>query len=221
MYKNLKLFIILILFVNNVLIVYGQKFMPGPRVGQAAVLVGKDKIYYSGGYEFTPISSLFYLEFRKQWVDLSSQVANLYLLKSWHAADVGGANQDLIFMIGGRDVELNEVLQFDTVTNTLTTPIIQGKTPLGRQHVETVSYNGKIYLFSGLVGSDTFYMGFDILNTINMSWEIGSLEGAPIPRVAYTATLFNEIIYYIGGVQLTPAKGVAFSSMENVCKLII
>jgi hypothetical protein len=213
MYKNLNLFIILILFVNHVL-VYGQNFRPGPRVGQAAVLVG-DRIYYTGGGELTPLSRLFYLEIGKQWVDLSSQVANFPIFKAWHAADVGGANQDLIFMIGGRNLELNEVHQFDTVKNTITTPLIQGKTPMGRQHMRAVSYNGKIYVFSGQDGNNAFYNGLDILDTINLSWEIGSLEGA-VPRIAYTATLVNDIIYYIGGLHQV-AKGAEFAPMENVC----
>src|SRR5205814_399872 len=70
MYKNLNLFVILsllLLLVNKV--VYGQNFIPGPRVGQASVLVG-DRIYYIGGPEVTPLSNFFYLEFDKTWIDL-------------------------------------------------------------------------------------------------------------------------------------------------------
>src|SRR5688572_8517363 len=200
-YKNLNLFIILIILVNKV--VYGQNFIPGPRTGQAAVLVG-DKIYYTGGYEFIPLSNFFYLELEMNtWIDLTNQGVNLPLIAG-HAADIGGINQDLIFMIGGVYGEQNIVYQFDTKTNTLTTPLIQGNVPPIRGYINTVSYQGKIYVLDGLLGGvsgNTAYNGLDILDTINLSWGVGSLEGAPPPRVAYTATLVDEIIYYIGGIQ--------------------
>src|SRR3954451_7779838 len=99
-HKNLNLFIILIILVNKV--VYGQNFIPGPRLGQAAVLI-KDKIYYTGGGKTdtapVPFGNFFYLETDKTWVDLSQEV-NLPLIAA-HAADIGGVNQDLIFIIGG------------------------------------------------------------------------------------------------------------------------
>src|SRR5687767_3220314 len=96
-YKNLNLIIILIIFVNK--LVYGQNFIPGPRVGQAAVLV-RDRVYYTGGVELPPYSNSNFFYLGKTWVDLTSQV-NLPT-KRFHAAGIGGTNQDLIFMIGGR-----------------------------------------------------------------------------------------------------------------------
>src|ERR1051326_255048 len=100
MYKNINLFIVLILWLDKV--VYGQNFTPGPRAGQAAVLIG-NRIYYTGRNEFAPLSNskFFYYELNKMWVDLTSQVVDFPLIKTFHAADIGGANQDLIFMIGG------------------------------------------------------------------------------------------------------------------------
>src|SRR4051795_11566652 len=172
---NLNLFIILIILVNKV--VYGQNFnfIPGPRTLQAAVHVG-DKIYYIGGQEFAPFShsNFFYLETDKTWVDLASQGVNLPLTAVGHTADIGGINQDLIFIIGG---EQNTVHQFDTKTNTLTTPIIQGKMPPIRGIMNSVSYEGKIYMFGGYEPNNVIYNGFDILDTINLSWGIGNLEG--------------------------------------------
>src|ERR1043166_3187230 len=163
MYKNINLFIVLILLVDKM--VYGQNFIPGPRTGQAAVLIG-NRIYYTGGEEFAPLSKskFFYYELDKMWVDLTSQVVDFPLIKSFHAADIGGVNQDLIFMIGGVREEQSVVHQFDTKTNTLTKPIIQGKIPSGRRFVNSVSYKVKIYVFSG-TAAGTIYNGFDILDT--------------------------------------------------------
>ena len=95
-YKNLNLlFIILILLVNKA--VNGQKFIPGPRVGQTANIVG-GKIYYIGGYRIgigLTASEFFYLDRANfTWVDLKSLGAN-FPLTSWHTSDIGGANQDL------------------------------------------------------------------------------------------------------------------------------
>jgi hypothetical protein len=49
-----------------------------------------------------------------------------------------------------------------------------------------------------------------------MRWEVGSLLNAPLPRVGYTATLVNGVIYYIGGLQLTES-GKDYVSMSDVC----
>jgi hypothetical protein len=215
MYKNL---ILNLLFLSKV--IYGQNFIPEPRVGQAAVPI-RDRIYYIGGGSLSNGSSnFFYLESNKAWVDLTTQGVNLPP-KVFHTADVGGTNQDLIFIVGGQLEEQNLVYQFDTKTNTITTPLIQGKIPpTGRAFMNSVSYKGKIYIFSGLMvidSHDTFYNGFDILDTINLSWGTGNLEGAPIPRYGYTATLVNGVIYYIGGL----AESLGYDPLSNVRKLII
>jgi hypothetical protein len=226
-YKNLNLIIILsLLFLSVNKLVYGQSFIPGPRFGQAAVYI-EDRIYYVGGFEEETVpkkSNFFYLEMEEGWVDLTSQGVNLPT-KSGHIADIGGTNQDLIFIVGGFVENQNMVYQFDTNTNKLTTPIIQankGKIPPSRVFTNSVSYKGKIYIFSGLINADmnTFYNGFDILDTINLSWEVGTLEGAPIPRHSYTATLVNGVIYYIGGFQRV-GKVREFDPLSNVRKLII
>src|SRR3954452_3810544 len=132
MYKNLNLFVLLsllIILVNKV--VHGQTFIPGSRLGQASVLLG-DKLYYIGGLEVTPQSNFIYIGGPERiWVDLPSQGVNLPL-KAGHIADIGGANQDLIFIIGGVLETQNTVYQFDTKTNTLTKPIIKGLIPTGR-----------------------------------------------------------------------------------------
>ena len=86
--------------------------------------------------------------------------------------------------------------------------------------MNAVSYKGKIYIHGGINDSARMiYNGLDILDTINLSWGVGSLEGAPAPRYGYTATLVGDIIYYIGGAEPNGATGQIFSPMENVCKL--
>jgi hypothetical protein len=60
-----------------------------------------------------------------------------------------------------------------------------------------------------------------MLDTINLSWEVGRLKGAPpIPRFRYTATLVGEIIYYIGSLQQDGSTGRDFCS-NGKCKFII
>jgi hypothetical protein len=228
MYKIYLIFIILIqliLLVNRVINVNGQ-FIPGPRVGQKAVLIGK-KLYVIGGHnyykEIDPLSDFFYYDFglglnNTELVDLRSQGINLPY-ETLHTANIGGANQDLIFIVGGVLEKQNTVHQFDTKTNTLTTPIIQGKMPPIRGIMNSVSYEGKIYMFGGYEPNNVIYNGFDILDTINLSWGIGNLEGASPASFAHTATLISEIIYYIGGTKLIGADRDNIP-MENVCKII-
>ncbi|PKY35657.1 hypothetical protein RhiirB3_456801 [Rhizophagus irregularis] len=139
------------------------------------------------------------------------------------SANVGGRNQDLIFIIGG-DVEFSKVYQLDTKTNNVTLPTILGVIPNRDSLVfmSSVSYEGKIYLFGGgKIETDiiTLYNNHYIFNTINLNWEDGSLVGAPPPRYKHTATLVNEIIYYIGGIQINNSI-ISYPSMSDVRKII-
>ncbi|RIA79775.1 hypothetical protein C1645_810689 [Glomus cerebriforme] len=207
-YKNLNLYLIFIVFSQLFLLANGQ-FTPGPRLGHKAVLVGK-RIYFIGGRNYNkgvdPTSDFFYFDFGTgsgSIVDLRSQGVNLpYTI--WHTANIGGVNQDLIYIIGGVQLdETNLVYQFDTKSNTLSVPIIQGITPPRRRDMDSVSYQGKIYMFSGRTFdvNNEFFNNFDILDTVNLNWGVGSLVNAPPPRFGYTATLVNGVIYYIGGLQ--------------------
>jgi N-acetylneuraminic acid mutarotase len=238
MNKNYLIFIILsqlILLMNKVINVNGQ-FIPGPRVGHKAVLVGK-KLYFIGGFNFNkavePLSDLFYYDFEAglsdtKLVDLRSQQGIELPYVIWHTANIGGADQDSIFIIGGLGVgELTNTLVYrlDTKTNTTSIPIIQGKTPPRREDIDSVSYGGKIYIFGGHMEDNNvniYFNNFDILDTVNLVWSVGSLVNAPLPRYLYTATLVNGVIYYIGGIR----KGLGeipnlYVLMSNVCKHII
>jgi hypothetical protein len=57
------------------------------------------------------------------------------------------------------------VYQFDTNTNKLTTPVIQGKIPPSRAFTKSVSYKGKIYIFSGLLRQIKIRIHFILVST--------------------------------------------------------
>ncbi|CAB5325243.1 unnamed protein product [Rhizophagus irregularis] len=213
--------ILLIQLFLWVTFVNGQ-FIPGPRSGHTATLIG-DKIYFIGGYNFSipKESDIFYYN-GIAWVELNNQVSGQGAdmpPKLGHTANVGGRNQDLIFIIGG-DVEFSKVYQLDTKTNNVTLPTILGVIPNRDSLVfmSSVSYEGKIYLFGGgKIETDiiTLYNNHYIFNTINLNWEDGSLVGAPPPRYKHTATLVNEIIYYIGGIQINNSI-ISYPSMSDI-----
>ncbi|CAG8611028.1 3660_t:CDS:2 [Rhizophagus irregularis] len=198
----------------NIVVNINGQFIPGTRTGHDAVLIGK-KLYFIGGHNYNKetelISDFFYYDLEAglsdaKLVDLRSQKGINLPYMIWHTANIGGANQDSIFMIGGvGTVELsnNLVYRFDTRTNTTSIPIIQGNIPPRRRNTDSVSYGGKIYIFGGLMkdvnNNIIYYNNFDILDTVNLVWNVGNPVNAPLPRYYYTATLVNGVIYYIGG----------------------
>ncbi|CAB5180123.1 unnamed protein product [Rhizophagus irregularis] len=213
----LSLLIQLFLWVT---IINGQ-FIPGPRLGHTAILIG-DKIYFIGGSDFslTEESGIFYYN-GIAWVDLNNQVSGQdadMLLRFGHTANIGGPKQDLIFFIGGE--QFLKVYQLDTKTNKITLPVILGAIPNGDNLISmsSVFYEGIIYyLFSGgeidnKTGIINLYNNHYIFDTINLNWKVGGLINAPPPRYKHTATLANGIIYYIGGVQMNNF----YASMSNI-----
>ncbi|RGB23700.1 hypothetical protein C1646_774135 [Rhizophagus diaphanus] len=208
MYKSLKhhnyhLILIIILYILNV---YGQ-YVPEDRYGHSAVFVSERRIYFIGGYKVkryapNPMSDVFYLD-RYEFTDLTSQV-NLPL-KLFHVSELGGVNKDLIFTIGGvnlNDSETDYIYSLNTKTNELSVPTVQGKVPPSRKGIASVIYKGKIYLFGGQTGAGVnvlYFNNFDIFDTINLNWQVGSLINSPVTRTFYSATLVDGVIYYIGG----------------------
>ncbi|CAB4495226.1 galactose oxidase [Rhizophagus irregularis] len=205
------IFIITLCILN----VYGQ-FVPDTRTGHSAVFSESEKkVYYIGGYnsnkseptEPNPISDFFYLSIGNddffEFTDLTSQAK--LPLTVFHVSELGGANQDSIFILEGAHwnaEETNYVYRFDTKINQLSIPVVKGKAPSMRKGISSVSSEGKIYLFGGQIGSGndvTFFNNFDIFDTINLNWQVGSLVNSPVGRSFYTATLVNGVIYYIGG----------------------
>ncbi|EXX60712.1 uncharacterized protein OCT59_010274 [Rhizophagus irregularis] len=231
LYRNLNHYMILIILnqLFNIIIVYGQKFIPEPKIGAEAVLI-EDKIYYIGGAnpskplsKQNPESDIFYLDLNTDndenfltWADLKVKSPFTY----GHTADVGGINQDSIFIIGGihyDETNTNYLHRFDTKTYELSVPVIQGKALPTRVGRSSVSYKGKIYLFGGRVdtpvGSALIYVNqFDIFDTVNLIWQVGSIVDSPGTLSGYTATLVNGIIYYIGG----RSQQYVFSPMTEI-----
>ncbi|CAB5180124.1 unnamed protein product [Rhizophagus irregularis] len=226
-YKILNHHLILILLIQLFLwvtIINGQ-FIPGPRLGHTATLIG-DKIYFIGGYNFSIIkeSDIFYYDGKQlAWVEVNNTVNGQGAdmpLKFGHTANVGGPKQDLIFIIGGD--RFSTVYQLDTKTNKITLPTIPEVFPNrdNLRFMSSVSYEGKIYLFGGgemdiKTDITTLYSNHYIFNTINLNWEDSSLVGAPPPRYKHTATLVNEIIYYIGGIQINNSY-VSYPLMSDI-----
>ncbi|CAB4415148.1 unnamed protein product [Rhizophagus irregularis] len=217
----IQLFLLIPLFVNG-------QFIPGPRSGHTATLIG-DKIYFIGGSNFSNTnqeaeSDVFYYDGNKlAWVEVNSQVNGQDAdipPKHGHTANVGGRNQDLIFIIGGDRFSI--VYQLDTKTNKIITPIILGALPIrdSLSFMSSVIYEGKIYLFGGgymdiKTDITTLYDYHYIFNTINLNWEVGNIVGAPPPRYKHTATLVNEIIYYIGGIQVNNSI-ISYPPMSDI-----
>jgi N-acetylneuraminic acid mutarotase len=211
------------------MLVYGQKYKPEPRIGHTAVFIKNElKIYYIGGdnpenSEQNPESDIFYLNVTdpSSWVNLKSQGIKLPHT-SFHTANIGGVNQDSIYIIGGAhsDEKNNNYLYvFNTKTSELSVPVIEGKAPQTRIGMNSVCYEGKIYMFGGqtynLDASKSLFVNqFDILDTINLNWQVGDLVNSPVALSGYTATLVNGIIYYIGG----RSQQYVFSPMKEVCK---
>ncbi|CAB4415150.1 unnamed protein product [Rhizophagus irregularis] len=227
--KNLKHHLMLILLIQLFLwvtFVNGQ-FIPGPRSGHTATLIG-DKIYFIGGYNFSIVpkeSDVFYYDGNKlAWVEVNSQVSGQDAdipPKHGHTANIGGPKpkQDLIFIIGGD--RFSTVYQLDTKTNKIITPIILGDFP-NRDNLifmSSVSYKGIIYLFGGVktdeAGTNIFYDNHYIFDTINLNWKEGGLTNVPPPRYKHTATLVDEIIYYIGGIQVNNSI-ISYPSMSDI-----
>ncbi|RIA84955.1 hypothetical protein C1645_741948 [Glomus cerebriforme] len=221
MYKNYNHHLIFIILCQLLNVVFGQQFNPGPLFGHAAVYVEpRNNIYYIGGYNYNnppedsnisnTSSEFFYLDLQinsanfSKFIDLKSQGVNLPL-SVHHNAEVGGVNQDSIFIIEGLildEINNSTLYKFDTNTNELSVPVIQGNAPPIRKGMRSVSYEGKIYLFGGQTGSGTdliLFSRFDIFDTINLNWQVGSLVNSPVTRTLYTATLVKGVIYYIGG----------------------
>ncbi|PKK68098.1 galactose oxidase [Rhizophagus irregularis] len=221
---NHHLMLILLIQLSLWVTIINGRFIPGPRSGHTAILIG-DKIYFIGGYNFSIISKesdIFYYN-GIAWVDLNNQVSGQGAdmpLKFGHTANVGGRKQDLIFFIGGDQLPL--IYQLDTKTNKITSSVILGAFPNrdSLNFMSSVFYEGIIYLFGGGemdIETDitTLYNNHYIFDTINLNWQEGGLINAPPPRYKHTATLANGIIYYIGGIQINNSY-VSYTSMSDI-----
>ncbi|RIB15718.1 hypothetical protein C2G38_1561594 [Gigaspora rosea] len=188
---------IYILLLNFQLSYVLVAYTPIPRNSHCATLIG-NKLYILGGdtnntsFVFTPTKdSFFYLDVSATfnmtnipWADLSNIVGTP--IQSRAAVSAGGPNKDIIFLVGGAfensSYGIPLVYTFDTVKNVWNTPIIKGTQPTRRNSGWSLENR------------------MDILDTIELTWSIGSQLQASTPRDVYSATLLsNGIIAYIGG----------------------
>ena len=111
----------------------------------------------------------------------------------------------MLCLYGGNNDAMALVYTFDPQSKTWSTPNIAGVTPAKKKSFLTGvrDNNGKMYLFGGIefTGNNTSTNLNDmvILDTINLSWGIGSIVGASIPRYSYGAVMLpNQNIIYLG-----------------------
>ncbi|RIA96731.1 hypothetical protein C1645_814914 [Glomus cerebriforme] len=186
-------------------------FTPKQRELHTATLIN-NKLYILGGDDLhdKPIigKEFFYLDvsvsFNTQelsWNDLSS----IDIVPPHTGATAVKVNSTL-FLYGGRSDGLMATLYtYDLQGNTWSIPTVTGINSRKELLTGIVDHNGKIYLWSGLLidadGKEgNLVNDMLILNTINLSWEQGSLIGAPTARYYYGAVLLpNNNIIYTGG----------------------
>jgi hypothetical protein len=171
-----------------------------------------NKLYFLGG-SITTGKEFFYLDFSAAfntrqllWINLLN-IYTVPLLWSTTSAK-GGANNNTLFLYGGYpyDNALPLVYTYDTESSKWHVPTISGSNDIRKRNlVGVIDYNGKMYLWGGLIGklTDEVSERFDnhmlILDTVNLNWGQGSLVGAPPPRIHYGAALLpNKVIIYIG-----------------------
>jgi hypothetical protein len=117
------------------------------------------------------------------------------------ASAKGGENNNTLFLYGGVGFNLKLVYTFDPQNKIWSVPEI--KVPGIKVNFVSkgfltgiVDYNGKMYLWGGMIVEDNNWF---ILDTKNLRWEIGSLTNAPISRFNYGATILsNQNIIYMG-----------------------
>ncbi|PKB98372.1 hypothetical protein RhiirA5_431469 [Rhizophagus irregularis] len=113
--------------------------MPIPGLGLTYEFVIEYNTYPFGN--FLSIGNDDFFEF----TDLTSQAK--LPLTVFHVSELGGANQDSIFILEGAHwnaEETNYVYRFDTKINQLSIPVVKGKAPSMRKGISSVSSEGKI-----------------------------------------------------------------------------
>jgi hypothetical protein len=214
----LKKYIILWLFFQLLVETNCQKtpFKPAIRTFHTATLIG-NKLYFVGGLlnitadgSVVPVGKeFFYLDVSSPfntkellWQDLSS----IYTVPfhAGAAAVKGGANNNTLFLYGGvvygsTAAAAELVYTFDTQSNTWSIPTIAGVNTIRKNSLTSIiGYNGKMYLWGG-IADEVGVNSMLILDTIKLSWEMGSLVDAPTPRSNYGAVLLpDQTIIYMG-----------------------
>jgi N-acetylneuraminic acid mutarotase len=115
-------------------------------------------------------------------------------------------SNNIIYIIGGDTKTLmNDVLAYNIASNSFTTITCIGTLPARRAHTATL-YNDFIYViggtsinsFNGATYNDVYQYTIS-----TKTWTSISYSGSFLGRSAHTATLYNNIIYIIGGYSYT------------------
>ncbi|CAG8799061.1 31580_t:CDS:2, partial [Racocetra persica] len=170
---------------------------------------------------YLDVSTSFNIE-SPSWTDLTAS-KRVPVRNSWAASSVGfgskpanNLDRSTIYLIGGLMYITNQnaivtdiAYAFDTKSQQWKLPTTNGSGPNRRRDVQAVSDNtGKIYYFGGKSDYTTTgspdesvirYNSMNILDTAQLYWSIGSIIDAPSPREGYSATLFINLIIFIGG----------------------
>ncbi|PKK59334.1 hypothetical protein RhiirC2_794975 [Rhizophagus irregularis] len=210
-------------------------FKPSVYYRHTATLID-NKLYILGGWDLNdiPLKEFFYLDvsvpFNTQelsWQDLSN--INMVPPHASAASVKGGPNNNTLFLYGGftTDQTMALVYTFDSQSIVWSIPKIAGVNTIRKRGLTGIINNdGRMYLWSGRTNTIIDYANeMLILDTINLSWNKGSIINAPAPRINYDAVLLpsNKIIY-IGGDNdrtttynpdtLNIAKGTALTLSE-------
>ncbi|CAG8608947.1 9885_t:CDS:2 [Funneliformis caledonium] len=192
-------------------------------------------------------NDVFYLELSQPfntmsppWINLSD-VSPLPVRLSWATSSYGGANNRMIFIFGGtmqavepaQDLGSNALLpdfknlvySFDTQSFQWSIPIISGDAPNRRRELSAVTNDrGKIHFFGGkadrFTGSsiEGDFNEMNVLDSLTLNWELGTLDGAPTPRDGHTATILNNgLIVFIGGREMAgPDNNLSLVNMRSI-----
>ncbi|RGB38567.1 hypothetical protein C1646_665279 [Rhizophagus diaphanus] len=239
MSRNSSVYFILWILIQILLKVNCQMtpFKPSTYFSHSATLIN-NKLYILNGVDpkINLVKEFFYLDvsvpFNTQelsWQNLS----NINMVPMHHsAASVkGGPNNDTLFLYGGVSTDqtlqtLSLVYTFDSQNIVWSIPKISEVNTIRKWGLTgVIDDNGKVYLWGGRMIVEVFLNDMLILDTINLSWNKGSIVNAPTPRVYYGATLLpNNRIIYIGGYNdltfsinpetLNIAKGTALTLSE-------
>src|ERR1051325_2694361 len=199
MMKNTLEYIILWLLFQSLFGINCQitPYKPQQRIGHTATFIN-NKLYILGGRLSSNITvgagtiDFFYLDvsvpFNTQtlsWQDLSS--VNIVPMHHGAASVNGGANNNTLFLFGGSNETMELVYTFDPQSNSWKIPNIPTTSGINviRKAFLTgiIGENGTMYLWGGSSGTIGINIQLQndmlILNTISLSWEMGTLIGAP------------------------------------------
>ncbi|KAF0392205.1 galactose oxidase [Gigaspora margarita] len=152
-----------------------------------------------------------------KWTDLT-QNAQTPSRSPFASACLGGANKDIIFLLGHLDpnnsiTNYTIVYAFNTTSQIWSNPQVNGSLPLSRQQFQAVSdSDGKIYMFGGFKAATSVVLNDNfIFNSLNLNWIKGPALNASPARVDFSATLLNNgLILYFGSTNVRILNKFAF-----------